>query len=371
MCPTPIVFDIGEFSSKIGFSSENDPRYVFYTIVGTPKYQDLQMNYTNNSKAYYVGNEVANSMGLYKIYKPIILGKIDDWVLFEQILDYAFYLLKVDPTLVNVLYTYHPYFSSDDRNKLMELFFDKYQVAGFYPVLDSLLTMYSGGFQTGLCVEMGASSIRIVPIFESYKIEHAIQVIEIGGTTIDSFMLKVLKGAGYSANSSVQKELVRVLKERACFVSLEYENDMKNKNKYKKEYSLPDGNVIELSYERFYVPELLFKPSLFNIEQKSLPEAIIDSIEQCDIDIRSKLLHNIFISGGSSNFPQLEYRLKDELELELVKRGYEKRNVRIIAPKGREFSCWIGGSILGYIPEFQSSWITRAQYYRGEFPEDL
>lgn len=368
MANVVVVLDIGEFSSKIGYGGENEPRYSFYTVVGQPKYLDLQMGI--DKKSYYVGSEVTSSMGLYKIYHPIHMGKILDWTLLENIIDYVFYSLKIDPSVVNVLYTYHPYITSEEIKRLFELFFNKYQVMGFYPVLDSLLTMYSGGFQTGLCVEMGASSIRIVPIYEGYKLDHAIQVIEMGGTVLDNFMLQKLQGAGFSADSSVQKELVRILKERACFVSLDYAEDMNRKQSYKKEYKLPDGSIIELSDERFIVPELLFNPSLFNVEQKPLHKAILDSIELCDLDIRTNLLENIFISGGSSAFPQLDYRLQHELEIELVQRGIEMRKPHIIAPKGRTFSCWIGGSILSYIPEFQNSWYTRAQYYRGEISED-
>jgi actin len=310
-------------------------------------------------------------MGLYKISRPIQMGRIIDWPLFENILDYAFYQLKIDPTMANVLYACHPMMTSDDKTRLFNLFFEKYQVMGFYPVMDSLLTMYSGGFQTGLVVEMGAGSIRIVPIYEGYKIEHAIQTIMIGGTVLDNFMHQKLQGAGFSADTSVQKELVRILKERACFVSLDYDEDLKRKKNYKKPFSLPDGSLIELSDERFIVPELLFKPSLYNLEEKSLPQAILDSIDLCDMDVRTPLLENIFLSGGSSAFPQLEYRLLHELEVGLIEQGKQLRKPRIIAPKGRIFSSWIGGSILSCIPEFQSSWVTRGNFYREGIPENL
>ncbi|MCP4760631.1 MAG: actin family protein [archaeon] len=365
------ILDLGEFSTKIGFAGENEPRQTFYTLVGKPKYQNIQMSNQMGESSYYVGNEVADSMGLYKISRPVQMGHIKDWTLFEQILDYIFYQLRVDPSAINVLYTFHPLMNNDEKKKIFKLFFEKYQVAGFYFILDSLLTMYSGGFQTGLVVEMGASSIRVIPIYEGILIEHAIQYIEIGGTVLDNFMFHQLQSAGFSADTSVQKELVRVLKERACFVSLDYDEDLKRKKNYKKEYSLPDSSIIELSEERFTVPELLFKPYLNNLEEKSLPEAILDCIDLCDIDLRTPLLENIFLSGGASQFPQLEYRLLHELEVGLVQRGKKMRKPHIIAPKGRIFSCWIGGSILSYIPEFQASWITRGQYYNGEIPENL
>ena len=298
------------------------------------------------------------------------MGKITDWDLFENIIDYAFYKLKVDPSVVNVLYAIHPQMTRPEKERLTEVFFNKYQVAGFYFVMDSLLNMYSGGFQTGLVVSMGAGSIRIVPIYQGYKMEHAIQYLDLGGTVLDSFMFKKLQEVGFQTDSSVRKEIGRVLKEKACFVSLDYDEDMKRGLKYKKEYSLPDGSILELGKERFEVPELLFKPDLFNLEEKSLPEAILDSIDLCDLDIRTELLENIFLSGGASQFPQLEYRLQNELELGLIQRGKKMRKPHIIAP-GNPFSCWIGGSILSLIPEFQNSWISRSQYYKDGIPDAM
>ncbi len=362
-----VVLDIGEFSCKVGYAAENEPRTTFLTLVGEPKYQDIELG--SYDKQYYVGNEVANSIGLYKIHHPIKLGRIDDWVFFEQVLDYVFYSLRIESSMVNVLYTYHPLMSTDDKRRLFELFFDKYQVMGFYPILDSLLTMYSGGFQTGLVIEMGASSIRIVPIYKGYILSHAIEVIHMGGTVLDNFMYEQLQNAGFSTDSSVRREIGRVLKERACFVSLDFNEDKKHVKK--KEFRLPDGDMIELGPERFTVPELLFKPNLFNLEEKPLHTAILDVINNCDVDTRTDLLENIFLSGGSSVIPQLELRLQNEIEIGLAQRGIDMRTPRIIAPKQRFFSCWIGGSILASLPGFQSSWVTRPKYYRGEIPEDL
>ncbi|MHA1453630.1 MAG: hypothetical protein ACTSRD_12280, partial [Promethearchaeota archaeon] len=90
-----VVLDIGEFSSKIGYAAENEPRSTFYSIVGEPKYQDIDLGGT---KQYYIGNEVASSIGLYKIHHPIKLGRIEDWDFFERLLDYVFYTLKIEPS---------------------------------------------------------------------------------------------------------------------------------------------------------------------------------------------------------------------------------------------------------------------------------
>ncbi|MFW9829297.1 MAG: actin, cytoplasmic 2 [Candidatus Thorarchaeota archaeon] len=367
-----VVLDIGQFSTKIGFAGEDTPSQVFLTMVGKPKYQDVGINHgtrQTREDEVYVGDEI-QSIGLYKIFHPIEKGIIVDWTNFSNIIDYIFYNLRVDPSLVNVLFAVHPLFPYKDVEKVFKLFLERYQCMAFYPVLDSMLTLYSGGFQTGIIIEIGDSNTRIVPIYEGYKLEHAVRILDIGGKVLTRYMEQTLESIGWSVDSSIRRELVRVLKEKACFVSLDYNEDLKRSEQYKKEYSLPDGSRISLDKERFVVPEILFKPSSES-EEDALHVAIMDVIELCDLDIRPELLNNIFLSGGSSMFPNLKSRVYQELELELARRKKKNLGVRIIAPMERTFSVWIGGSILAMIPEFSQNWITRAKYFNEGIPPNL
>ena len=365
-----VVLDIGQFSAKAGFAGEDMPSQIFFTIVGTPKYRQIDYEYAGVRKDdFYVGDEI-QSIGLYKIFYPINKGIIQDWLSFEKIIDYIFYNLRVDPSLVNVLFSVHPLFPHSDLKKLFELFLEKYQCRAFYPVLDSMLTLYAGGFQTGLVVEIGDSLTRITPIYQGYKLDHAIKYLDIGGRTLTRFMEKILAERGFSVDSSIRRELVRALKEKACFVSLDYKEDLKRVEQYEKEYSLPDGSTISLARERFEVPELLFNPSM-ELEEISLPEAIMDVVEMCDLDVRPDLLNNIFLSGGSSMFPNIKSRIYQELEIELARRNKKNQVIKIIAPRERIFSVWVGGSILGMIPEFEQNWVTRVKYFNEGIPDDL
>lgn len=365
-----IVLDIGQFSTKGGFAGEDYPSQVFFTIVGKPKYYDLEGQYGDREQELYVGDEI-QSLGLYKIHSPIENGAIVDWNYFTKILDYVFYSLRVDPTLVNVLFAVHPLFPKKDLNRIFELFLEHYQCMAFYPVVDCMLTLYSGGFQTGLVVEIGDSSTRIVPIYEGFKLNHPIKILDIGGSVLTRHLEMLVASIGFSVDTSIRKDLVRVLKEKACFVSLDYNEDIKRAEHYSKQYSLPDGSTISLSKERFMIPEVLFNPSLINLEFSSLPKAIMEVIDLCDLDIRSHLLNNIFLTGGSSMFPNLKSRIYSELELELARQKKKSQGIRIIAPRERTFSVWVGGSILAMIPEFTKNWITRSKYFKEGIPDNL
>ena len=70
-------------------------------------------------------------------------------------------------------------------------------------------------------------------------------------------------------------------------------------------------------------------------------------------------------------FPNIKSRMYLELELELARREKKNQSLRIIAPKERTFSVWVGGSILAMIPEFSENWITRAEYFNEGIPEDV
>lgn len=85
---------------------------------------------------------------------------------------------------------------------------------------------------------------------------------------------------------------------------------------------------------------------------------LFNSIQKCDIDIRSDLYTNVVLSGGSTMFKNYEVRLEKELQ-ELVPAG---KKVKISAPEDRKYSVFVGGSILSSLPTFDSMWITREEY---------
>ena len=37
-------------------------------------------------------------------------------------------------------------------------------------------------------------------------------------------------------------------------------------------------------------------------------------------------------------------------------------NIKVVAPPDRNYSAWIGGSVLSSLATFQDMWVTKAQY---------
>jgi actin, other eukaryote len=70
--------------------------------------------------------------------------------------------------------------------------------------------------------------------------------------------------------SSAELEIMRDIKEKLCFVSKDYEEDLKksyNSSEFEKNYELPDSRIITIGNERFRCCEYLFKPLEMNAKE--------------------------------------------------------------------------------------------------------
>lgn len=70
---------------------------------------------------------------------------------------------------------------------------------------------------------------------------------------------------------------------------------------------------ITLDKERIQIPEILFRPQDIGIEECGISEAIFQSLEVIDEDLRYNFLENIVITGGCSLFDNFIKRLYREL----------------------------------------------------------
>jgi actin-related protein len=127
--------------------------------------------------------------------------------------------------------------------------------------------LYSAGRTTGIVCDSGDGVTHTVPIYEGFSIPHAVQRISLAGRDLTGFMAKLLTERGYNFVSTAELEIVRDIKEKVCYVALDYEAAMKqsyDSSSMEKTYELPDGKVITIGNARFRCPEYLFKPLEMN-----------------------------------------------------------------------------------------------------------
>ncbi|OLS30618.1 MAG: Bacterial actin-related protein, partial [Candidatus Heimdallarchaeota archaeon AB_125] len=334
----PLVIDNGTGFTKNGFAGEDQPRSVFPTIIGYPKYQIIMTDVEHYVREYYIGEEAINLRGVLKLVYPVEHGQVQDWDAMERIWHYTFYNdLRVNPNEHPVLLTEPPLNKNQNKEKMAELMFDTFNVPAMYISMQAILSLYASGRTTGIVVDSGDGVTHIVPVYEGFAISHAIHRSDIGGRDITDYLRRLLRQRGYSLSSSAEREIVRDIKERLCYVALDPEKELKLAEKVsgmEKTYTLPDGETLTIGAERFMAPELLFNPGAIGSEENPLDELIYRSIQNCDVDLRRDLYANIVLSGGSTMFPGLKERLHKELT-ELVP---ETMEVKIIAPPERRYS---------------------------------
>ncbi len=358
----PIVIDNGTGITKNGYAGEDQPRSVFPTLIGYPKYTSIMTDVEHYTREYYIGEEALQLRGVLRLSYPIGHGIVEDWGAMEKIWHYTFYTdLRVDPAEHPILLTEPPLNPRPNREKMCEIMFETFNVPALYIAMQAVLSLYASGRTTGLVCDSGTGVTHVVPIYEGFALTHAISRLDLAGRDITEYLMRLLRQRGYALTTSAEKEIVRDIKEKLCYVALDPEKELKLAEKVsgmEKSYMLPDGETLTIGVERFLAPEVFFNPGAVGKETSPMDEVIVESVSKCDIDLRRDLYANIVLSGGSTMFPGLKERLTKEIA-EMIPENVE---VKIIAPPERMYSVWIGGSILASLKTFQKMWVTRKEF---------
>jgi len=204
---------------------------------------------------------------------------------------------------------------------------------------------------------------------------HAIRRVDVAGRDVTDHLQLLLRKSGHHLHTTAEREVVRIIKEKCCYVALNPSKEEKDALVRPEEFRLPDGNVVKVSSdtttapdltlrflqlgpERFRAPEILFNPELIGQEYAGVHQVVVDSINRVDLDLRKSLFSNIVLSGGSTLCKGFGDRLLNEVKKLAVK----DVKIKIYAPPERKYSTWIGGSILAGLGTFKKMWVSAEEY---------
>ncbi|XP_045117286.1 actin, clone 302-like [Portunus trituberculatus] len=347
-----LVMDNGSHLSKTGFSGDDTPHAIFPTIVGNCRLKGDA----------YVGEKARSKQGNLILKHPIEHGIVTNWDDMEKIWHHTFYNeLRVVPEEHPVLLTEAPGNPKSNREKMAQIMFEMFNVPGLNACIPAVLSLYAAGLTTGVALDSGDGVTHTVPIYEGFPVRNAIQRLDMAGLYLTDYLLTILTERGYPFATTSDRDIVRDIKEKLCYVALNFEEEMARSEQstpLEKTYELPDGQVITIGNERFRCPEALFHPSFMDLEKVGIQETLYNSIMKCDMDIRKNLYAKIVLSGGNTTCPGFAERM----EKEITTLAPSSMQIKIIAPPERGYSVWIGGSILASLSTFKQMLITKQEY---------
>lgn len=307
------------------------------------------------------------------------------------------------------------------RETLTELLFEKYKVPALYLAKSAVLSAFSSGRSTALVVDGGASSMSVTPVYDGYVLYDGIRRSPLAGHGLsDRFvdMLEKKKEIPIVPHYRVKSKSAVGEAEAAVFVAREHPGLTESFIKYSKRdvvldfqsmagrvaspsyntdllttlpttsHEFPNGYHDSFGLERYDVTELLFDPQKAERDAATavqdaematgaggasggaVPEGsrgvhhlIRESVDSCDIDIHNNMWTSIVLTGGTTLYDGFVDRLTSELAKPTHSPVSAK--VKILQQMNgaqRQFSPWVGGSILASLGSFQQMWVSREEY---------
>ncbi len=190
-----LVCDNGTGFVKCGYAGSNFPAHIFPSLVGRPIIRAANRIDDIEVKDLMVGDEASKLRSMLEVSYPMENGMVRNWEDMCHVWDYTFgkEKLDVDPADCKVLLTEPPMNPLRNREKMIEVMFEKYGFESTYIAIQvrkrhllkvqklaflsgasfqAVLTLYAQGLLTGVVVDSGDGVTHICPVYEGFALPH-------------------------------------------------------------------------------------------------------------------------------------------------------------------------------------------------------
>ena len=102
-------------------------------------------------------------------------------------------------------------------------------------------------------MDSGDGVSHAVPVYEGFAMPSSIRRIDVAGRDITEYLQLLFRKSGYVFHTSAEKEIVRTIKEKNCYIAADPKKEEKDWHSFSGvpegkvvEYSLPDGQKIKV-----------------------------------------------------------------------------------------------------------------------------
>ena len=333
------IFDLGSYNYRIGYSGNDRPNYIF------PPIKFINHNSELQEKEEYEYLTSQKGDGFF-----IDIKKFEDF--FDDFISDK--ELKNEMNKGSLLFSEPVIHNKEQRIKLTEFLFEKYEIGGLFFCNSSVLSSFSYGKCSCLIFDSGHTQSNIVPVNDGMIIKNSLNYFNLIGKNIDELIIDEIIGKqinNFHNYNILQKiQILSDLKEIIfCFDN--------NKNNF----TLPDNRNIIINDNYLSIIKNNIETKLFK-DELNLKTLILKSISSVLLDIKKDLIGNIFICGGNSLILNNYFNdIKDELSKELVSSAIVKITTHPSKIE-RSLASFLGASIVSSLNIYKETIIKKEEY---------
>ena len=330
-----IIFDLGAYNYRIGYSGNDRPSFIFPPIKFNEK-DDYEFLTSQKGDGYF-----------------------SDIKKFEDFFDDFISDKELNDTLNqgSILFSEPIIHNKTQRMDLTQFLFEKYEIGGLFFCNNSVLSSFSYGKSSCIVFDSGHSQSNVVPVHDGMIIKNGINFFNLNGINIDEIIINELINKQikeFNGWNILQK--VQIMSDLKDIIFIPEEN------KENKKYVLPDKKIIELNDDFIGILKKEIENKLFYEERGNLKSIILKSISSVLLDIKKELINNIFICGGNSLiFNNYFNDLKDSLAKQLVAGTVVKLTTHPSKIE-RSLASFLGASIISSLNIYKETIVKKEEY---------